>query len=90
MPATPHALVALLATTAHAGLVDPALDDILRATPPDAFATALLSMTDRVDTSALTARLDAEDATLARRHEVVVRALRATAARRIPTSAWTT
>ncbi len=66
----------LFASTAYAGLIDQGLDAVLAQSPEDEIVSALVYMVDQVDTKAITADMDAQRATLERRHEVVVRSLR--------------
>jgi bacillopeptidase F len=63
------------AAWASAGSIDPGLQQFLATQAPDARVSTLVYMQDMVDLDALTARLDQEQASLRRRHEVVVRAL---------------
>ena len=67
---------ALLAPAAlWAGEIAAPLDRILAAAGPDQFVRGVVYLADRADVAALSARLDARKATLAQRHEAVVRAL---------------
>jgi bacillopeptidase F len=79
-PLTLLAGVTLLAGTAHAGLVDPALEEVMRPAAPDQAISALVYLVDRVDTSALSAVLDAQRTTRQHRHQVVATELHRTAA----------
>ena len=69
----------LAAGVAHGGLVDPALDAVLREADPDEVVSVLVFHVDQVEFGALSARLDADRASMRERHEVVVRALQANA-----------
>lgn len=66
--------------SASAGLVDPALDARLREAAPDEIVSTLVYLASQEDLAALTDVMDEEQATLARRHEVVLRSLQGLAA----------
>ncbi len=74
------ATLALAAGVAHGGLVDPALDAVLREAGPNEIVSVLVFHVDQVDLTSLSAQLDTERASRRKRHEVVIRALQATAA----------
>lgn len=60
---------------ALAGQIDPGLQQILDITPPDQPVSVLVFLSDRLDLPGLVDDLDRQGATLARRHEAVVRGL---------------
>ncbi len=65
---------------AAAGVIDPALEDLLSKSDPQVPVSVLVFLQDRVDLPAVTRDLDAKRARLVERHEVVVRALQERAA----------
>jgi len=74
------AAVALLPmTVALAGDVDPGLEQVLQATAADQPVSVLVFLGEQVGLNGITAQMDAERATLRRRHETVVLALQQTA-----------
>jgi bacillopeptidase F len=79
-PATLGGLVIVLASQAHAGVVDPGLTEALRQAPPGEVISTLVYLADRVDLAATTHQLDTQRANRKTRHEVVVRALQDKAA----------
>ena len=74
------ATLALAAGVARGGVVDPALDAVLREADPNEIVSVLVFHVDQVDLTALSAQLDTERASRRKRHEVVIRALQETAA----------
>jgi subtilisin family serine protease len=75
-------VAALLAVPlARAGEIEAPFDEVLAAAGADQFVRGIVVLADRVDVPALSAALDARKATLAQRHETVVRALVARAKR---------
>ncbi len=70
-------LLAVLSGTGmlRAGEIDADLATTLRKANPNAVISTLVYLDDRVDLSAITEQADAQQATLAERHETVVRAL---------------
>ncbi len=73
-------VVGLVSSTAGAGVIDPALADVLAEADPDTVVSTLVYLADRVDTTTMTDELDAQGARLIERHEIVVRALQDKAA----------
>lgn len=67
--------VVLLAGTVQAGQIDPNLEAVLKAATPGQFVSALIHLTEQVDTDAISRQLDSERASLARRYQTVARAL---------------
>ncbi len=65
---------------AAAGVIDPALEDLLSKSDPKEPVSVLVFLQDRVDLPAVTRGLDLKRARLVERHEVVVRALQEKAA----------
>jgi len=72
-------VVMLSGPSAFAGYVTPELEEILKQTPPEEVVSTLVFLSDQTDIQLINEQMDAERATLARRHEVVVRALHETA-----------
>jgi subtilisin family serine protease len=60
---------------ATAGVIDPALEDLLAKSDPKVPVSVLVYLQDRVDLESVTRDMDAKRARLVERHEVVVRAL---------------
>lgn len=74
------AMSCVLASLANAGLVDPALDEAMRAVEPGATVSALVYMTDQVDLVGLQEEFDAARTSRRDRHEIVVSSLQKVAA----------
>ena len=74
------AAVVVITCTANAGLIDPVLAKVMDRAAPDEAVSALVYLVDQADVGGITAAMDAERATLERRHEIVVSELRDVAA----------
>jgi len=69
------ALLALTSAAARGGVIDSNLDEIMASKAAGETVSTLVFLKDRVDGAALNASLNKSRATLAARHETVVRAL---------------
>ncbi len=78
------ASITLSSVPALAGTIEPAFDAELSALPPGGDATALVILKDQAPIRDLDHSLNARDALRQERHETIVRALQATAARSQP------
>ena len=82
------ALLALAATPAAAGELNPALREHLALAEADALVSVIVTLSEQAPVAALSERLSAESASRARRHREVLASLHAAARSQAPLCAW--